>query len=90
MKEFTEYKFNFPKNKRAGFPMDQLKHAAGEVVEASVVLNSDNRPRFLDECMDVIECMEGILRKYSECCPETLNAAYWYHINKNIQRGDYE
>lgn len=83
------YEFSFPKNRRTGFPEEQLKHAAGEVVEASVMLNSDNRVRFLDECMDVIECIEGILRTYDEHNPEILADAFKYHIEKNRARGDY-
>lgn len=45
---------------------------------------------FIDACMEVIEHIEGILRIYSECFHEGMSQAYWYHINKNIRRGDYE
>ena len=87
MTKLSIYINNFPINKRAGTAYDQLKHAAGEIVEAA----AENDPlRQAVEVLDAIECLEGALRAIESDYPKTIKLAYKSHFDKNNERGDYD
>lgn len=79
------YVFNFPKNNRAGDWECELKHAAGEVVEACTALTTYER---IGEILDAIECLEQALRGLTGVYG--LQDAYEAHYQKNRARGDYD
>lgn len=83
----NEYEYQFPRNNRAGCIDEQLKHAAGEIVEATAEVGC---VPCAVEIMDAIECLEGALRAIDDNCPGTVTAAYIQHYKKNKARGDYE
>ena len=79
------YRFNFPKNNRAGNWETELKHAAGEIVEACTALTTYERTV---EILDALECLEQALRQM--CGRNGLQDAYDAHYKKNEARGDYD
>lgn len=79
------YTFNFPPNNRAGSWENELKHAAGEVVEACTALTTYERTI---EVLDAIECLEQALRQMVG--EYGLQDAYTAHYRKNAARGDYD
>lgn len=79
------YTFNFPPNNRAGSWEHELKHAAGEVVEACTALTTYERTI---EVLDAIECLEQALRQMVGYYG--LQDAYTAHYRKNEARGDYD
>lgn len=81
------YTYNFPPNRRAGSIVEQLKHAAGELIEAAC------EPNLLDmaiEMLDVQECVEGALRRLEGTRPGIVDLAHRRHYAKNSERGDYD
>lgn len=80
-----EYTYNFPPNNRAGAWEGELKHAAGEIVEACTALTTYER---LVEILDAIECLEQALRGMAG--EYGLQDAYRAHYRKNKARGDYD
>lgn len=80
-----EYTFNFPKNNRAGSWEVELKHAAGEIVEACTATTTYSRTV---EVLDAIECLEQALRDLVGSYG--LKDAYEAHYKKNRARGDYD
>lgn len=81
----TSYQFNFPPNNRAGDWECELKHAAGEVVEACTAHSTYER---VIEVLDAIECLEQALRGIAG--PNMLDDAFTAHYAKNKARGDYD
>lgn len=79
------YTFNFPKNNRAGDWEVELKHAAGEIVEACTAFTTYER---LVEILDAMECLEQALRTMTG--EYGLQDAYKAHYAKNRARGDYD
>lgn len=80
-----EYYFNFPPNNRAGDYVTELKHAAGEIVEAMDARTTYER---IIEVLDIIECCEQALRGMTG--EYGLKDAYEAHYMKNKARGDYD
>lgn len=80
-----EYNFNFPTNNRAGSWEVELKHAAGEIVEACTAFTTYERTV---EVLDAIECLEQALRQMVG--DYGLQDAYTAHYRKNYARGDYD
>lgn len=95
-----KYKYNFPKNNRAGSVITQLKHCSGELIEIALEVGDFSKPyysaRVIDEVYDAIECLEGILRVAEEHGVSNLEDRtirrnlYQAHYIKNKNRGDYE
>ena len=83
----NKYAFNFPPNKRAGSVAEQLKHAAGEIVEASFEEGNHWDWDQIMEILDAIECLEGALRNFDL---EDVQMVMAKHHCKNFHRGDYE
>lgn len=82
-RDWTSYAFNFPPSRRTGCYDEQLKHAAGEIVEASV---EQDPLAFYVEVLDAVECLEGILR---QAPASMLRRAMEQHYGKCAGRGDY-
>lgn len=81
------YRYNFPPNRRSlNDAYGQLKHAAGEIVEAAL---EDDDILCAIECLDVIECMEGALRALEARNEGCVDVAMECHRDKQRKRGDY-
>lgn len=80
------YRRNFPFNRRTGSVVEQLKHAAGELIEAAC---EPNLLKMAVEMMDAQECLEGALRRLEETSPDIVDLAHEKHYEKNLERGDY-
>lgn len=80
------YKFNFPPMEKAGTWDMELKHAAGELIEARGALDEMEAAM---EIMDVIECCENALRAVLRNNASELATVYQTHHYKNEVRGYY-
>lgn len=80
----------FPENKKAkSLSIEQqarkITEEANEVFLAAIDGESDER--ILEECFDVIQAVEGILRRYDR---ETINRVHDAVRDKCRARGDYD
>ncbi len=80
----AEYKYNFPVFASAVNIQSELKHAAGEIVEAS--FEPEGSLKQAIEILDAQECLENAWRFIDE---ETRNVAFAMHYKKNAERGYY-
>lgn len=82
----STYRYNFPPMDNAGCWDYELKHAAGELVEACTAYTTGER---IVEIMDVIECCENALRDLTGNSESMIQTAYRTHHRKNDERGYY-
>lgn len=82
-----QYHYNFPPMEQAGCWDWELKHAAGELVEACTAMTTGER---ILEVMDIIECCENALRDLTGNSEKALQAHYRMHHGKNEVRGYYD
>lgn len=84
---FNNFKYNFCKNKRAERATldEQIEKAAEELDEVRQALGERNKEDVLLELMDVAYCVEGCLRKFSDC---EVNDALRKVRQKAIDRDD--
>ena len=82
--------YNFPHDTYHGRKdeLAQLKHTAGEVVEAMDAINYDVED-FIEELMDVVHCAETLIRK-TGVDDDTLDRIKCDVIIKNDERGYYD
>lgn len=82
--------YRFPSNKRAeNTPLhEQVLYTADEVDEViQAIIKCEGYDRIIEETLDVIQCAEGILRKF----PLWRVLQGWAKVKiKCRQRGDYE
>lgn len=82
--------WRFDENKRASEATieKQLEYARGEVEElASAIYSGEDEIHILEECWDVIQSIEGVMRKYPQ---RLVDAVYLSVIEKCKARGDYD
>lgn len=80
------YHRNYPDNRRWGDPQTQLKHAAGEIIEAAMASDPEE---MLEELHDAQECIEGVFKRMEGVRPGITNETYVRHLAKEAGRGDY-
>ena len=82
--------YRFPPNRRAeNTPLhEQVLYTKDEVDEViQAIIKCEGYDRIIEETLDVIQCAEGILRKF----PTWRVLQGWAKVNiKCRQRGDYE
>lgn len=81
--------FGFPENTRA-VPLSMLEQAMAVEEEARelllAIVNGEPRERVLEECWDVVQAAEGVLRKFPA---QEAAAARDFVEDKCRRRGDY-
>lgn len=81
-----KYHRNYPVNIRWGDAQTQLKHAAGEIIEAAMASDPEE---MCEELHDAVECIEGVFDSMDRLKPGIVDETYVRHIAKEVARGDY-